>query len=60
PSQPLPKMSAIKPQKHSCHNLTLSDWLAIVAYHGKHQPIPQEAVDKHFANKEDGTLIFNQ
>jgi Tc5 transposase DNA-binding domain len=54
------KTSAIAPQKHSRHNLTLNDWLVVVAYYDTHQPISQEEVIKHFATKEDGALIFAQ
>ncbi|KAG8216690.1 hypothetical protein J3R82DRAFT_6893, partial [Butyriboletus roseoflavus] len=35
-TQPLPKTSAIVPQKHARQNLTLSDWLTVVAYHDSH------------------------
>jgi len=55
-----PKTSAIKQKKHGRSNLTLHDWLTVVAYHDKHQPISQAEVVRHFANKEDGALIFNQ
>ena len=57
--QPL-KTSAITPQKHSRHNLTLNDWLTVVAYYDAHQPISQEEVIKHFASKKDGARIFAQ
>ncbi|KAL4078014.1 hypothetical protein J3A83DRAFT_4356743 [Scleroderma citrinum] len=54
------KTLAIKKTKHRHSNLTLNDWLTVVAYHDQHQPITQAEVVKHFANKEDGSLIFDQ
>ena len=59
-TQPPPKTSAVTLQKHSRQNLTLNDWLTVVAYHDSHQPISQEKVIKYFANKADGALIFSQ
>ncbi|KIK79182.1 hypothetical protein PAXRUDRAFT_16465 [Paxillus rubicundulus Ve08.2h10] len=59
-SQPPPKTSAIISQKHTRQNLTLGDWLAIVAYHDNHQPITKEDVIKHFTGKKDGALVFAQ
>jgi len=59
--KPPPKTSAVKLKtQHGHNNLTLSDWLTVVAYHDQHQPISQADVIKHFANKEDGALIFDQ
>ena len=56
-----PRTSAtIKQKKHGRSNLTLHDWLTVVAYHDEHQPISQAEVVRHFANKEDGALVFNQ
>jgi hypothetical protein len=61
PGQVPPKTSAVRLERHSHrHNLTLSDWLTVVAYYDSHQPISQEDVVKHFANKKDNALIFAQ
>lgn len=56
-TQPPPKTSAVMLQKHSRQNLTLRDWLTVVAYHDS---ISQEEVIKYFANKAEGALILSQ
>jgi len=38
----------------------LHDWITVVAYHDSHQPISQQEVVWHFANQQDGALLFNQ
>ncbi|KAF9233923.1 hypothetical protein BU15DRAFT_79615 [Melanogaster broomeanus] len=58
--KPPPKTSAIISQKDARQNLTLSDWLAVVAYHDNHRPITQEDVIKHFTGKKDGALVVAQ
>jgi hypothetical protein len=55
-----PKTSAITPSKKGCSNLTLHDWLTIVAYHDANQPISQQEVVKYFSQWPEGVLIFNQ
>jgi hypothetical protein len=55
------KTSALsKAPVHQQSNLTLSDWLMVVDYHDKNQPITQDAVVRHFANLREGALIFTQ
>ncbi|KIK93146.1 hypothetical protein PAXRUDRAFT_145702, partial [Paxillus rubicundulus Ve08.2h10] len=58
--QTQPKTSAINAENHFHHNLTLSKWLQVVAYHDQHQPISQEEVVKLFTNEKAGALIFMQ
>lgn len=60
PPKDAPKTSAIVKPKHARSNLTLNDWLMVVAYFDTHQPISQDAVVAHFANLEEGALIFTQ
>lgn len=55
-----PKTSAITRPKHACNNLTLHDWLTVVAYHDAHKPISQIEVVKHFCYRKEGALLFNQ
>jgi len=55
-----PKTSAIKKAKDVWSNLTLSDWLEVVQYYDKNQPLSQPAVVKFFANHSEGALLFSQ
>jgi hypothetical protein len=57
---PQPWSSAVKPKKYNRSNLTLHDWLAVVAYYNAHQPISQPEVVKYFATRPEGILIFDQ
>lgn len=41
-------------------NLTLNDWLTVVNYHDKHQPISQQEVVAYFARRQEEALIFTQ
>ncbi|KAF8976762.1 hypothetical protein BDQ17DRAFT_1339502 [Cyathus striatus] len=45
--------------KEGQENLTLNDWLTVVAYFNRNQPISQDAVVKHFAGLSE-PLIFSQ
>ena len=54
------KTSAIPLAKHARNNLTLRDWLDVIAYYDSNQPISQAEVVKHFAMRKEGVLIFNQ
>lgn len=60
PPKDAPRTSAIVKPKHARSNLTLNDWLMVVAYFDTHQPISQDAVVAHFANLDEGALIFTQ
>lgn len=55
-----PETSAISKSKHASKNLTLFDWLTVVAYCDTNPSLTQEEIVKYFANKEDGALIFSQ
>jgi hypothetical protein len=63
PKQPkadIPKTSAKKTPKHARENLTLNDWLTVVAYFDSHQPISQHETVEYFSNRPEGALVFNQ
>ena len=56
----LPKTSATQLPKHARSNLTLNDWLTVVAYHDSHPNVSQQEVVEHFAQLREGSLKFNQ
>jgi len=60
-NQVVPGTSAVLPQREKHSNLTLSDWLTIVAYYDEQHPMitHREVVD-HFAKRPEGALLFNQ
>jgi len=63
PKQPkadIPKTSSKKTPKHARENLTLNDWLTVVAYFDSHQPMSQHETVEYFANRPEGALVFNQ
>ena len=44
----------------SQRNLTLHDWLHVVDWFNKNQPVTQEATVNHFKTLHDEALVFNQ
>ncbi|KAI0070204.1 hypothetical protein K474DRAFT_1684004 [Panus rudis PR-1116 ss-1] len=66
-SGPQPRTSAKKQPKHERSNLTLHDWLTVVAWVDERREsgfkVSQQDVVEHFKNrsdKEGGALLFNQ
>ncbi len=59
-SQDAPRTTATKPAKHDRSNLTLHDWLSVVDYYDRHQPMTQAEVVRYFKTCPDGVLVFNQ
>jgi len=55
----MPQTSAVVQLKYKHANLTLHDWITVVAYHDLHQLISQQEVVQHFANQQDDVLLFN-
>jgi hypothetical protein len=51
---------AKKKPKHAQENLTLNDWLTVVAYFDSHQPMSQHETVEYFVNQPQGALVFNQ
>ncbi|KAA1480006.1 hypothetical protein DENSPDRAFT_741482, partial [Dentipellis sp. KUC8613] len=62
-SGPKPKdapQTSAQSVKRAKENLTLHDWLTVIAYHDQHQPISQAEVVQYFATRAEGILVFNQ
>lgn len=56
-----PKTSALpEAPSHQRTNLTLYDWLRVVAWYDHNQPISQDETVKHFQNLQVDALIFTQ
>ncbi|KAJ2996487.1 hypothetical protein NUW54_g7233 [Trametes sanguinea] len=55
-----PKTSAKVLSDTGRTNLTLHDWLTVVAYFDNNQPITQAEVVEHFRSRPEGALLFNQ
>ena len=64
PKQPTvknpPKTSAQPSKSRTRSNLTLNDWLTVIAYVDKHPDLSQDAIVKHFSTRVEGILIFDQ
>ncbi|KAG8217064.1 hypothetical protein J3R82DRAFT_5063, partial [Butyriboletus roseoflavus] len=41
-------------------NLTLADWLTVLAYVNAHPSVPQKDIVKHFSTLKTGALLFSQ
>ena len=41
-------------------NLTLNDWLSVIAYVDKQPDLSQDAIVKYFSTRTEGILIFDQ
>ena len=54
------KTSSFSNMPWSQRNLTLYDWLCVVDWFNKNQPISQAATVKHFKTLHDDALVFNQ
>ncbi|THH15958.1 hypothetical protein EUX98_g9379 [Antrodiella citrinella] len=55
-----PKTSAQPAKSNSRANLTLHDWLTVVAFVNAHPAMSQAAIVQHFATLADGALLFSQ
>ena len=56
-----PKTSALpKAPNHLRSNLTLHDWLRVVDWYDRNQPVLQDETVKHFRNLREDALIFTQ
>ena len=56
----LPKTSTLSHVPSSQRNLTLHDWLYVVYWFNKNQPVTQEGTVKHFKTLHDEALVFTQ
>ena len=59
-SKDIPKTSTLSHVPPSQRNLTLHDWLHVVDWFNKNQPVTQEATVNHFKTLHDEALVFNQ
>ncbi|RDX41774.1 hypothetical protein OH76DRAFT_1363948 [Lentinus brumalis] len=61
PTQNAPKTSATLVAKSQArNNLTLHDWLTIVAYCDSHPNLKQKDIVEYFRTRAEGALTFNQ
>ncbi|RDX44937.1 hypothetical protein OH76DRAFT_1358716 [Lentinus brumalis] len=60
PAQHAPKTSAVAAESQTRSNLTLHDWMTVVAYCDNNPSIKQHDVVAHFRARPEGALIFNQ
>lgn len=52
--------SAITKSKYASQNLTLGDWLEVVAFCDENPSRTQEDIVNYFANRDSGALLFSQ
>lgn len=55
-----PKTSAQASSKHQRTNLTLHDWLTVVAFADDNPQLNQHDIVEHFKNRKEDKLLFNQ